>query len=90
MAHTEHSLRILKKDDLIRLALDYQQKYDITPDKISKELAELHKSYNKLESDLAITKAVNESLRNQILTLERQCCSNANTPDRKLWKYLEY
>ena len=64
MAHTEHSLRILKKDDLIRLALDYQQKYDITPDKISKELAELYKSYNKLESHHAITKAVNESLRN--------------------------
>ena len=42
-----------------------------------KKLAELSKTYNKLESDLAITKAVNESLRNQILTLERQCCSIA-------------
>ena len=77
MAHTENSLSRLNKDDLIRLALDYQQKYDITLDKISKKLAELSKTYNKLESDLAITKAVNESLRNQILTLERQCCSIA-------------
>ena len=34
-------------------------------------------SYNKLESDLAITKAVNGSFRNQILILERQCWSNA-------------
>ena len=57
--------------------MDYQQKYGITLDKISKELAELCKSYSKLESDLAITKAVNESLRNQLLTLERQCWSNA-------------
>ena len=57
--------------------MDYQQKYGITLDKISKELAELRKSYSKLESDLAITKAVNESLRNQLLTLERQCWSNA-------------
>ena len=73
MAHTENSLSRLNKDDLIRLALDYQQKYDITLDKISKGLAELRKSYNKLESDLAITKAVNESFRNQIITLERQC-----------------
>ena len=63
--------------------MDYQQKYDITPDKISKELAELRKSYNKLESDLAITKAVNESLRNQILTLERQCWSNAQYSRRE-------
>ena len=73
----------LNKDDLIRLALDYQQKYDINLDKISKELAELRKSYNKLESDLAITKAVNESLRNQILTLERQCWSNAQYSRRE-------
>ena len=90
MAHSENWLSRLNKDDLIRLALDYQQKYDITPDKISKELAELRKSYNKLESDLAITKAVNELLRNQILKLERQCWSNAQYSRRKLWKYLEY
>ena len=77
MAHSENSLSRLNKDDLIRLALDYQQKYDINLDKISKELAELRRSYNKLESDLAITKAVNESLRNQIITLKHQCWSNA-------------
>ena len=77
MAHIENSLTRLNKDDLIRLALDFQQKYDITLDKISKELAELSKSYNRLESDLAITKAVNDSFRKQILTLERECWSNA-------------
>ena len=49
MAHTENSLSRLNKGDLIPLALDYQQKYDITLDKMSKELAELRKSYNKLE-----------------------------------------
>ena len=83
MAHTENSLNRLNKDDLIRLALDYQQKYDSTLDKISKELAELRKSYNNLESDLTITKAVNESLRNQIITLERQCWSNAQYSRRE-------
>ena len=45
MAHTENSLSRLDKDDLIRLALDYQQKYDITFDKTTKELAELSKKY---------------------------------------------
>ena len=83
MAHTENSLSRLNKDDLIRLALDYQQKYDITLDKISKELAELRKSYNKLESGLAITNAVNESLRNQVITLEHQCWSNAQYSRRE-------
>ena len=77
MAHTVNSLSRLKKDDLIRLASDYQQKYDITLVKITKELAGILKSYNKLESDLAVTKAVNESFRNQIVTLDCQCWSNA-------------
>ena len=86
MGHTENSLSRRNKDDLIRLALDYQQKYDVTLHKISKELAELRKRYNKLESDLAITKAVNESLRNQIITLECQCWSNAQY---SRWETLE-
>ena len=38
MTHTENSLSRLNKDDLIRLTLDYQHKYDITVDKISKEI----------------------------------------------------
>ena len=83
MAHTENSLSRLNKDDLICLALDYEQKYDITLNKISKELAGLRKSYNKLESDLAITKAVKESLRNQILTLQRQCWNNTQYSRRE-------
>ena len=39
-----------------------------------------------LESDLAITKTVNESFRNQIRTLERQCQSNAQ---HSRWEALE-
>ena len=82
MAHTENSLSRLIKDDLIVLALDYQQKYDITLNKSSKELAELRKSYNELESDhIVITKAVNEPLT--ILTLECQCWSNAEYSRRE-------
>ena len=57
--------------------MGYQQKYDVTLDKITKELAELRKSYNKLESDLAITKPVNKPFRNPIVKLERQSWSNA-------------
>ena len=84
-----------KQKWFIRLALDYQQKYDITLDKISKELAELRKSYNKLEPDLAITKAVNKSLRNQILTSMPEQCSIVQTRNsgniwwntRKYWRW---
>ena len=73
MAHIEASLSRLSKFDLICLALDYQQKQDIAFDKITEELTELCKSCTKLELDLAITNAVNDSSRNQIVMLERHC-----------------
>ena len=62
---------------MILFAWHNQQKYDITLDKISKELPEFRKSYGKLESELATIKVVNELFKNQIVTLERQCWSNA-------------
>ena len=63
--------------------IGFQQEYEITLDEISKELAEIRKGYNRLESDLAITEEVKDSLRNQILTLEYQCWSNAQYPRQK-------
>ena len=83
MAHTENSISRLNKDYLIRLALDYQQNYDILLDEISKKLAELSKSYNKLEADLENTNAVNESFRNQVITLEYQCWRNVQDYSRE-------
>ena len=63
-SHAEISLSRLDKDDLIRLELDYEQ--------INVVSLEILKSYNKIESYLAITKVVNESFRNKIITLKRQ------------------
>ena len=68
---------------MILFAWHNQQKYDITLDKISKELPEFRKSYDKLESELATIKVVNELFKNQIVTLERQCWSNAQYSKRE-------
>ena len=76
MAPIENSLSRLNKDDLNRWHWIINRNMTLLT-KNSKELADLRKSYNKLEADLAIAKAVNVSLRNQILTLERQDWSNA-------------
>ena len=90
MAYAEKSLNRPNKDDLICLALNYQQKYDITLNKIIKELAEIRNSYNKLELDLAIIKAVIESFINQNLThWNANAGAMLNNPDGKLWKYLD-
>ena len=45
--------------------------------KCTDKIAEPPKSYSKLKSDLDITKAVNESFKNQVFTLKRHYWSNA-------------
>ena len=76
MAHTTESLLKLSKDDLVRLALDYQHKQDQLLNKINQDLTELSKNYTKLESELQISKSVTSLQRQQIIALEGQCWSN--------------
>ena len=63
MAYTKSSLSRLNKDDFIRIALDMQS-------------SKLRKSYKKLEADLSVTKSVTETMRRQIVILERKAWSN--------------
>ena len=94
MVHTESSLGRLSEDDLLRLALDYQQRQEITFDKITKKLSEPRKSYTKLKSDLAITKGVKELFRNRTIILERQRWSNTQYSRRQnsgnVWNTRKY
>ena len=85
MAHTESSLSRLNKDDLIRLALDYQQKYDITLDKTSNELAELSR-----RTSLLLLRQLTSRLETRFLRWNVNAEAMLNTPDGKLWRYLEY
>ena len=76
MAHTEASLSKLKKDDIVRIALDLQEKQDTLLNKIHQDLSELRNNYSRLESELLISKTVTTRQKNQIINLERQCWSN--------------
>ena len=76
VAHTSESLSKLNKEDLVRLALDYQHKQDSLLNKINEDLSELRKNYTRLESELQISKSVTTLQRNQIVALERLCWSN--------------
>ena len=79
MAYTEYSLSRLNKDDLIRIALDMQNsKLDTNSmlTDIKNELSELRKSYNKLATDLAVSKSVTEIMMKQIVMLEQKSWSN--------------
>ena len=79
MAFNEAALRKLGKEEIIKLALEYQSKFDSTLSSINDvktDLSELRKYYEKLESDVIITKQVNTKLCDKMKFLERRCWAN--------------
>ena len=79
MALNEAALRKLGKEEIIKLALEYQSKFESTLSSINDiktDLSELRKYYEKLESDVIITKQVNTKLCDKMKFLERQCWVN--------------
>ena len=58
MPHTDVSLMKLTKEELVRIALDFQQKQDLLLNKINKDLTELRNNYARLESELSILQNV--------------------------------
>ena len=79
MALNEAALRKLGKEEIIKLALEYQSKFDSTLSSINDvktDLSKLRKYYEKLESDVVITKQVNTRLYDKMKFLERQCWVN--------------
>ena len=86
MALNEAALRKLGKEKIIKLALEYQSKFESTLSSISDiktDLSELRKYYEKLESDVIITKQVNTKLRDKMKFLERQCWANEQYSKRE-------
>ena len=79
MVLNEAALRKLGKEEIIKLALEYQSKFDSTSSSINDiktDLSELRKYHEKLESDVIITKQMNAKLCNEMKFLERQCWAN--------------
>ena len=83
MALSEAALKKLSKDEIINLALDYQNKFDSTLAGISNELSDLKKDFEKLGSDLSVARQVNSVLRERVTSLERQCWSNSQYSRRE-------
>ena len=52
----------MSKDDIITLALDYQNKFNSTLANINKDIAELKYKFEKLASELVVSKSVNSNL----------------------------
>ena len=77
MALSESELKKLNKNEIINLALDYHNKFDSMLAGIRNELSDLKKDFEQLRLDLSITKLVNTTLKEKVVSLERQTWSNS-------------
>ena len=76
MVHTEHSLLKLSKDDLERLVIDYQGKFNSVLQSLKDDVREIKSKFNVLESELQVSKNVTDNLTKYIKTLECKCHEN--------------
>ena len=61
MPHTEQSLSKLSKDDLARLVLNYQAKFDLVLKTVKNDICEMKTKFNVLESELHVRKTVTDN-----------------------------
>ena len=64
------ALKKLHKDEIINLALDYQNKFDSTLAGIRNEFSDLKNFFEQLRSELSINKLVNTKLKEKVKSLE--------------------
>ena len=76
MAHTLASLEKFRKSDLASLVIGYQNKFDTVLNNVNSELLDLKGEFTKLESDLEISRNVNNKLVDQVTKLEWKCLEN--------------
>ena len=83
MAMSLNALKKLTKEELSNMLIDYQNKFDNMLSSINAELTSLRDRFTKMESQLLVTRRVNDNLVKQNGILERMCAENA-------WKYREF
>ena len=90
MMLTEAAPKKMSKDDIITLVLGYQDKFNSTLANINEGIGELKYKFQKLESELVVSKSVNSNFCKKITTLERQCWANNQYSTREYLKILVF
>ena len=78
MAPNKASLMRLNKEDLVRITLDYQGKFNSILDDLKKDicglksdLSGLKSDFSKLEAEKQVTKNINSKLSERLVTMEK-------------------
>ena len=69
MDHTEHSLLKLSKDELARLIVDYQGKFNYVLQSLKDDVNEVKSKFNAVESELQVSKNVTDNLTKSVVDL---------------------
>ena len=70
------ALEKLNKEELISLFAENDDKLNSNMANLTNQLAEVNKTLERMESQLEISKTINNTLENHITTLEKQCSRN--------------
>ena len=62
----------LGKEVLVRMFLDYKDRFDTTVTNINKELTDLRNKFSKLKSDVSISKNINNKLSSQLTKFKKK------------------
>ena len=89
MAMSLNALKKLTKEELSNMLIDYQNKFDNMLSSINAELTSLRDRFSKMESQLLVTRRVNDNLVKQNRILERKCAANEQYSRRECLEILE-
>ena len=76
MVLTRAALEKLNKEELISLFAENDDKLNSNMANLTNQLAEVNKTLERMESQLEISKTINNTLEKHITTLEKQCSRN--------------
>ena len=86
--YTEESLNRLTKPELVALTLKVCKKMETLNDDLASDMRKLNDCFKRVESDLAVTKNVNELLVERLEKMERQCWANAQYSQRECLEFV--
>ena len=81
--YTEETLDRLLKKDLISMVLSQQAKMDAANSQIMDQIRKLNEDFEKLQFELTVAKQVNSVLSERLVSMERQCWTNAQYSRRE-------
>ena len=88
MTMSLNALKKLTKEELANIVIKYQNKFDNMLSNINTELPSLRNRFTKLESQLLVTRKVNDNLIKKNRVLEKKCAANEQYSRRECLEIL--